>query len=558
VSRFPGDIGSRARRTLVLAAPELVAIAGAIAWFFYLGYGPTLRPTFVSWLWRDDWAAYHWGFSFFRNAPWTWPLGSIPDLFYPHGTSVGFTDANPWLCVLFKLWSPLLPRDFQFFGLWYLLCFVLQAWFGAQICRAFTRDPLRIALAGLLFATTPVLPVRARHLALCALFFVTAGVWLNLKRVESSRVVRRDLVTSWLLLAWAAGTHAYLSAMLLALCCAYYARLSFVERLISVRQGAGALLLAFGVTLAVYYLFGFIGWQHADLSVPGFGLYSADLTTLFNPQGLSLLIPALPVQPMQWEGFAYLGLGTMALLLLCAARIAAAPRAWLTALRRRWPLLVVSLAAFFYALSSQITWCGTLLADLSALYAPVAELTGTFRSSGRFAWLLHLGLTALAIRAGDLPAYPRISRALLALALALSVVEQDTALYQLPPAPHYRFMQPAWHRVGRDYHHLAIVPIQLQWECPYSEELVNALSDLAYRERLSFNSGNFMRKPPGVNALCNAEPSALDARTVYVVAQDRVAALRTQGALCGQIEGVDVCVTRGRRTTLSAALGAAP
>jgi hypothetical protein len=339
--------------------------------------------------------------------------------------------------------------------------------------------------------------------------------------------------------------------MLLALCCAYYARLFFVERLLSVRQLATALLLAFGVTFSTYYLFGFIGWQRADLSVPGFGLYSADLTTLFNPQGLSLLMPALAVQPEQWEGFAYLGLGTLALLLLCAARVAAAPHAWLTALRRQWPLLVVSLAAFFYALSSQITWAGERIADLSALYAPLSELTGTFRSSGRFAWLLHLVLVALAVRAADLPAHPKLSRALLAFALALTIAEQDADQYQFPAAPQHRLTHSAWRRVGRDYEHLAIVPIQLQWECPYGEELVNALSDLAYRERLSFNSGNFMRKPPAVRALCNVEPSKLDARTVYVVAPERVAKIRERGAVCGQIEGLDVCVTRGRQTGLS-------
>lgn len=550
LSRLLGVV--RARFEPVRArGPELAACACALGWFLYLGYGATLNPTFVSWLWRDDWAAYHWGFSFFRNSAWGWPLGSVPNLFYPLGTSVGFTDANPWLSVLFKLASPLLPRDFQFFGFWYLLCFLLQAWYGAQIGRVFTRDPVRIALAGALFATTPVLPVRARHIALCGLFFVTAGVWLNLKRVDGARSVRRDLLGSWLLLAWAAGTHAYLSVMLLALCCAFYARLTLVERILPARTLALALVLAFGVSFACYYLFGFIGWQPTDLAVEGFGVYSADLTTLFNPQGLSWFLPALPLQPAQWEGFAYLGFGTLALLGLCLARIGRAPGAALSGLRRQWPLALVLAASFVYALSNHVTWSGRPLADWSALYAPFAQLTGTFRSSGRFAWLLHLGLIALAIRGSELPTYPRLSRLLLALALALTVVEQKADQYQFAGPSPPRLGDPAWRGVGREYDHLALVPIQLQWECPYSEQLVNAFSELAYRERLTLNSGNFMRKPKGVRALCGREPSVLDARTIYVVEEPRVPGFLAKGAVCGVLEGLNVCVKKGRRTGFS-------
>jgi hypothetical protein len=537
-----------------LLAPELGAIACAVAWFFYLNYGATLDPTFVSWMWREDWAAYQWGFSFFRNAPWAWPLGNIPNLFYPYGTSVGFTDANPWVCVLLKLISPLLPVDFQFSGLWFLLCFVLQALFGCQISRTITRDPLQVALGGALFAVTPVLPVRARHVALCALFFATAGLWLNLKRVESEQTLQRDLRLSWLLLAWAAGTHGYLSVMLLGLCVAFYARLYLVDARIDGRRFALCLSVAFGLTLSIYYLFGLIGWKPMDLSIPGFGLYSADFSTLFNPMGLSRLMPALPVQPAQWEGFAYLGLGVLALLALFALRFALDPLPWLRALRGQWPLLLVLLASFVYALSDKITWRGVLLADLSTLYAPLSQLTGTFRSSGRFAWLAHLALIALAIRAAHLPAYPSLSRALLALALALSVAEQQTSQYQFPEMPLYQFSTPALRGSGRDYDHLELVPLQLQWECFYSDPFVNALSYLAYRERLTFNSGNFMRKPPGAQALCRHEPNVLDPRTIYVVTPDRVAAMRGRGAECGKIEGLDMCVAAGRQTPFAHAL----
>jgi Family of unknown function (DUF6311) len=538
-------------------APELCAVSLAVAWFFYLGYGPTLNPSFVAWLWRDDWSAYQWGFSFFRNATWSWPLGSVPNLFYPHGTSVGFTDANPWLCVLFKPLSPLLPRDFQVWGVWYLLCYALQAWFGTQICRTLTRDPVQCALGGALFALTPLLPIRARHIALCAQFFVTFGLWLNLRREHSPEQVRHGLLLSIALLIWAAGTHAYLALMLLVLCLTYYARLHFVDRLLGTRAWLEATLGALAATLSVFYAFGFIGWKRSDLSVPGFGQYSADLLALFNAQGLSRFVPALPFHPWQWEGYAYLGLGVFFLLSIALLRALAAPAATLRGLAPHWPLLSAVFFMSVYALSSKVTYRGELVLDLSPLYAPIGTLAGIFRSSGRFVWPLDFLLIAWGVRAVASRRYRHFSRAALALALVLSAAEQDPQQLSFDAVPLLTLRHEAWQSTSVDYAHLELVPLQLQWECRYNPALVDALSYEAYRRRLTFNSGNFMRKEPNVRALCGKDPSVLDARTVYVVEPARVASMRQLGATCGRLDGLYVCVSEARATHLLVALRSA-
>jgi hypothetical protein len=531
----------------------------AASWFFYLGYGPTLDPTFVAWMWRDDWAAYQWGFSFFRNADWQFPLGSIPNLFYPYGTSVGFTDANPWLCVLFKLLSPLLPHEFQFSGIWFLLCYVLHAWFGTKICRTFTRDPIQVALGGALFATTPLLPIRVLHIALSGLFFVTAGVWLNLARVESSAAARRGVLMSLVLLIWAAGTHAYLSVMLIVLSLAYYARLCFVDRRLSPRAFSSSVLLAFGLSLGIYYLFGFVGWKQADLAVEGFGRFSADLLALINSQGISRYVPAFPFHPWQWEGYAYLGLGTLLLMPLLVVRVCTEPRAWFAALSARWPLVLVVAAMSVYALSSRVTFRGELVWDLSSLYAHFGTLVGIFRSSGRFAWPLQLLLTAACVRAAIFRQHRYLSCSLLALALALTASEQDPerlrfAEVRLPPLG-----DPVWQTSGRDYKHLAIVPLQLQWDChPYDAPLVNALSQKAYRMKLTFNSGNFMRKEPHTRALCRRNVAVIDPQTIYVVESAFLASFMRRNAVCGALDGLALCVTNTRRTALQRALLRAP
>ena len=307
---------------------ELTACAFSTAWFFYLGYGPTLNPKNIAWMFRNDWAAYLWGFCFFRNSDWSWPLGNTPELFWPFGTSVGYTDANPWFSLLFKALSPLLPLDFQFCGIWFLLCYVLQGFLGTRITACFTKDKALQTLGGCLFAMTPLLPSRHAHIALCGFFFVASGVYLNLKPVESRAEAKPLLAGALALIVWAAGTHGYLSVMLLTLTLALCARL-WSKQVISIKEAIGAAGTMIGATFAVYFAFGLLGWKEVDLTAEGFGQFSGDLTALVNAMGWSRWMPSLPHKPRQWEGFSYLGLGVLALLVLrvvLSARSHLAPR----------------------------------------------------------------------------------------------------------------------------------------------------------------------------------------------------------------------------------------
>jgi len=552
-------LGARLRRLVDAHGATLAACALAVLWFFHLGYGETLDPRNIRWMLREDWAAYLWGFLFFRNAAWSFPLGNTPELFYPFGTSVGFTDANPWVALLFKALSPLLPLRFQFSGMWFLLCFVLQALFGARIARTLTDDKLQQALGGALFALTPVLPVRAPHIALCALFFVTAGLSYCLKPASAPDEARRTIVRVHVLAAWVAGTHGYLSVMLLALSVALYARLCFVDRLLSYRGLALSLASTLGVTLFVYWLFGYLGWKPADLTAEGFGQFSGDLTALVNPQGWSRFVPGLPHRPRQWEGFAYLGVGVLALVALRLAQLALAPSAIVRSARRLWPLFVVLALMWLYSLSSSVAYLGDEVLGLHALYAPAERLTGIFRSSGRFAWPLHLALVALAL-AGCAAVRPRwLARTLLAAALVAQWLELDPSRLSFARMPLDPLQHPVWSTVARDYKHLRLVPIHLLWVCRYDPHLVNRLSYEAYRRHLTFNSGNFMRKEPGVERLCEQgpEPGPLDPETVYVVDPAFVGTFRERNAVCGAIDGVLACVA-GRPTPLAAVLQRGP
>src|SRR5690606_1709108 len=151
------------------------------------------------------------------------------------------------LSALFKLLSPWLPADFQFAGMWFLLTFVLQAVFGAKITAIYTSDPVRRALGGALFTLTPIIPHRAMHVALSGVFFITAALWLALRRIESRRSARGATAFAYVLLVWAAGTHGYLSVMTLALVGAFFLRLPMTPAATSWRVALGLVAGAFVV-----------------------------------------------------------------------------------------------------------------------------------------------------------------------------------------------------------------------------------------------------------------------------------------------------------------------
>ena len=121
-----------------------------------------------------------------------------------------------------------------------------------------------------------------------------------------------------------------------------------------------------------------------------------NLLSPFVPQMSGVVPPLSELRigvPGQSEGFAYLGLGVLAL--LCGN--AEAARAWFA---KRWAAhvaLVVLLAGYFlFALSTKVFIGNWLVLDVP-IPASLAHFLGVFRASGRFFWPVGYTLVALGI-----------------------------------------------------------------------------------------------------------------------------------------------------------------
>ena len=111
------------------SSPILIGIF--FYWYFTRLNG--LDPRDVSWLlpfWHThiDAAANYLGWEYFRSSPiLQWPLGRTPSLGPGSGASISMTDSIPLMAFIFKPFTHWYQGTFQYFGIWSLACFVLQA-----------------------------------------------------------------------------------------------------------------------------------------------------------------------------------------------------------------------------------------------------------------------------------------------------------------------------------------------------------------------------------------------------------------------------------------------
>ena len=350
---------------------------GLAAFLAFCGWW-VLIPTNIAWLGVADRAMHTLGWMFFREAPWGMPPGASPDLGIELANSIALVDGLPLFALPLKLVAQWLPQPFQYWGYWFLLCFVLQSLFAYAIARELgVGRLLALVAAGFVLITPAFLFRLPMHMALSGHWVVLAGLWLYVRRVPPH-------LWMWPLLAGlTAAIHAYLLAMVLALWLA-----AWLQRLWLRRMSGGAAALELGLvaaaTLAVLWAAGF--FFTGSLGSYGYGDYKLNLLWPFIRYNWSQIFPDIPHTKYDYEGMSFLGIGVLALLAL--AVVSGAVLSLRSAVTRAWlPLTLILVGMMVFAFSQKL-----VVADQSVLDIPfpqsLQDLASTFRSTGRFIWPL--------------------------------------------------------------------------------------------------------------------------------------------------------------------------
>lgn len=463
----PPKIPWRIERWLVC----LVALGFGI-WF--IGPGNVL-PTSTAWLKQGDIGTQQAAWQYFRNSPLVqWPVTAIPQYGEGWGTVVPGSAGNALTAIPLKYVTRWLPGEFQYFGLWIALSFLLQAYVGIRIFGKFRLNSSQRILGALLLVLSPVFLFRLgmSHPDL-------ASHWLLL--LALLLFVAESRHWPWLaLLSGALFVALYLFAMIFGVWVAWLIQRNIVDRVLVRRPpdwGAIARNSAVGLVTVLASLW-FLGFFSFAGDTKGTGFFRLNVLALVNPDfsgndSYSLIGGRVPyIQNRQLfaeegEGFAYLGTLSIAVIpLLCWAVF----RHRVAVVRRFTTLGVV--VALFAAMAvsnrvvigrSEFTYW---LPDL------IVEMRQVFRATTRFIWPLSYlliigGWVALCHLSNSLK--PRLAVTLLSLALVLHAVdsspgiawahERISARRESPNA----LVSPEWNRVFAQRSSIALVPtIDLQ------------------------------------------------------------------------------------------------
>ncbi len=351
-----------------------------------------INPTNINWIMsaRHDWGTHYLGWAFYRDEPWTFPLGEMESVNYPIGTNVGLFDNIPGMCTLLKVFSPILPENFQFLGFWLLFCQLMAAHFTIKIFNLYNTKTILVILATLLIACNPVLIYRGIHAALSAHFLIIASIYFYLKPATAANI--KSINRSQLLVFIASALiNPYLCFMIAGFNVILPMKQYFYDKLISLKQLIIYPIISILSVIVVWIIIGMITFgDNAVLEVSdSYKLYGFNLNSVFNSGGFSRYLPAMPyVNFQQYEGYLYAGLGMLLLIVLSLLYffITKKRRSFRKANKYLLPLFIFLIAATLFAISNRVTYNDHVLLkyDIPGI---ISKLGNTFRACGRVIWI---------------------------------------------------------------------------------------------------------------------------------------------------------------------------
>jgi len=440
-------------------------IVGSLYALIVMGPAP-LSPHNTDWL-TPDAATYYIGWELFRQDPHVhWPLTYTDRVGYPYGESVALFDLNPLLALVLKPLSPLLPLPYQYLGLEVVLLCALQFFFALRLFQLIVGpNPLGVALSSVFFLLSPPLNYRlVGHYALSNHWLLVAALLVFfLAQQESSRTIRRFVISAAILAGVSVGINPYIAFQVMLLLTAAVASLLWQRRL-TLRRAAGIMGILGGTCLAIAYSFGFIITGGRGYASSGYRYYSMNSLALFDPYWYgSRTFPQLSMATTgQYEGYNYFGAGVLILVLIVLV-LGLLQRRKLRWPNMRWffPLLFCSLLLTLMALSTKVTIGAATLIDLdprerfSVYFAP-------FRASGRLFWAPYYTMLTGILAAPFL--FFRKSRANLLMAGILLLQWADTGPIRQwvrstvnaeHPTP---LKSPVWSKLGSVHENLIVLP----------------------------------------------------------------------------------------------------
>jgi hypothetical protein len=360
--------------------------------FLLLSFGfEKINFTNLNWITsNEDLLSYHLPWQFYRKGEWLLPITKNYNYGLEISHSLFLSDNITILNIILKFFDKLLPSNFQYLSLWILICLTLQGFFSFKIIKSCTNNNIFSILGSIFFISSPILIDRSLiHVSLAAHWLILAAFFLILRK----NFVKDFL--SWSILI-SVSIFINFSIFLIILIILFYGSLLKIKNIKFL-----FLFFTFYTCLILLNLFiiGFFSINILDYAEYGFGHYKSNLLTFFDPQGgisninWSLFLPDIYHYKGEEEGFAYLGLGGI-LLLISTLYYVIKNKIFK---KKIFIFFIILLFLFLIlAISSKISFGKIILVDLK-LNKYLYGIFSSIRTSGRFIWPIYYAIFAFGI-----------------------------------------------------------------------------------------------------------------------------------------------------------------
>lgn len=368
--------------------------------FFILIYGiDKLNVTNEKWLLNgEDLAQHYIGWKFFRQSKWNWKIGIMNNINYPYNASIILTDSIPLFAIIFKIFSKFLPDNFQYFGIYGLITFMLQGIFSYLLVYRFVKDRKYSIIASIFFILSPTIIQREySHTALASHYIILMALclWAYNESLKEKKILKNIL---WILLGLlSASIHLYFVPMVMIIMATTFF-IDYIKDKKIKNNIITVVVTCICIFIEIYLLGGFTFDSSIKYGEHGLGQYNSNLNTFFNPYEINKsLLREMPILFGQYEGFGYLGCGIIALsAILLYDFIKEEDKK--TILINKYiisgfilcSISIIIATALSFSINQHLIFKITFPTKLESIIS-------TFRATGRFIWLACYLITLVAI-----------------------------------------------------------------------------------------------------------------------------------------------------------------
>jgi hypothetical protein len=452
-----------------------------------------INPKNVSWLQDGDGTAeLSWEF-FRRQSLFQFPIGKNPNYGLEISNSIAFDGAIPLMSLILRPFSFLMGDRFQYFGIFLFVTFALNYLIAKKIFTYLEFNYLNSSFSAIIVSLSPIILNRYidnTHYSLTAAFLIFFGIFLVLKNDLS--------LSKWnILFALCILIHFYFVLFIFTLYVVFLLA-SLIRKKQTVAKMFINLLIILGTNTTIMYVVGYFygGVSSSDV---GYGLFRSTLLSLIDPSGWSIILPDLGEPDGAYEGFSFLGFSTIFLLIIL---LVAKLNTNMNVVKNVdfAAIWVTSIILFIFSLSNKISFGKRELIEFKVPEL-ILNIFNSFRSSGRFSWLLVFAILFWVLIKLNSYLKPKNLSILLLISLIIGIVDAGP---QLLSQRYEKFSNQyknnltnmAWSEIGECYKKIRVYP-----PVPSVDNYYNFVN-LANKLDLGINTGRFSRV--NVNSLNDA------------------------------------------------------